>query len=382
MKVLFISSWYPTKNNPNFGIFIKEHAKAIQTSEIDIVVLAIITERSKSILNIIPREYIDESGIRTVEIILSSRFKDIIHHLIPFQNHIAYHYYQKQISPTFIPDIIHSNVVFPAGIIGNFISRKLHKPHIITEHWSKIAGILQKPFLSILVKKTYRNALKILPVSEFLKNNMVTMMPFLNTEKFSIIPNVINSETFTYKAKPTLSNELKFCAVATWATKKIPDKKPELFIEALSAVQLKTQYKIKLTMVGGGDRVEELKKLCEKQSYKTEFVNYQTKEQINVILQNSDYFIHASTIETFGVVAVEAFMTGTPVICSNIGALPEVVNETNGVLCNNTLESWIEGIERAINKQFNHEDIAKNISTVYNAKSIGKKIFAIYKKYL
>lgn len=382
MKVLFISSWYPTKNNPNFGIFVKEHAKAIQTTEIDIVVLAIMTERSKSILNIDAREYFDESGIRTVEIILSSRFKDIVHHLIPLQNLIAYHYYQKLIFPAFTPDIIHSNVVFPAGIIGDFISKKLHKPHIITEHWSKIEGILQKPFLSMLAKKTYRNAFRILPVSEFLKNNMVNLMPFLNFEKFRVIPNVINSETFIYKEKQFNSNALKFCAVATWANKKIPDKKPELFIEALSIIQQKTNKKITLTMVGGGDRVEELKNLCEKQSYKTEFVNYQTKDQINEILQNSDFFIHASTIETFGVVIVEALMTGTPVICSNVGALPEVVNETNGVLCNNTVESWIEGIEKAVSKQFNHEVIAKDISNVYNAKSIGKKIFSIYKKYL
>jgi len=68
-------------------------------------------------------------------------------------------------------------------------------------------------------------------------------------------------------------------------------------------------------MIGGGDRVDELKKLCDQQPYKIEFLGYQTKEEIALILQNSDFLVHASTIETFGVVLVEAMMTGTPVIC-------------------------------------------------------------------
>lgn len=378
MKILFISSWYPTPSNPNFGIFVKEHAHAIQTTEAEIMVFAIINERSNSFFKINIRDYLDESGIRTIEVILSTRFKDIVYHLIPLQNRIAYLIFKKHIASTFLPDIIHSNVVFPAGMIGDFISRKIRKPHIITEHWSRIAGILQKPFLSFIAKKVYRNTLRILPVSDFLKNSMVDMMPFLNSEKFQIIPNVISSETFTYKKKEINNDEIKFCAIATWAIKKIPDKKPELFIEALARIQQKTGKKIILTMIGGGDRVVELKQLCEKQPYKTKFLGYQQKEQIVNVLQDSDYFVHASTIETFGVVIVEALMTGTPVICSNVGALPELINETNGILCKNTKDGWMEGIEKAISKKFNHEYIAKNSLNVYDAKSIGKKIFSIY----
>ena len=382
MNVLFVSSWFPTKNNPNLGIFIKEHAKAIQTTEVQLVVLSFVTELSKSIFKISSRDYQDESDFRIIEILISSRFRDFVYHLIPLQNRIAYFILKKYIFPNFRPDIVHSNVVFPAGMVGEFISRKINKPHIISEHWSKIAGILQKPYLSNLTRKTYRNAQKILPVSEFLKNNMLKLLPELEINKFQIIPNVIDSRIFIYKKKDSIPNELRFCAIATWATKRVPDKKPELFIEALEAIQLKTNKKIILTMIGDGNRIEELKKLCADKSYKTEFLGYQTKAEIAITLQHSDFFIHASTMETFGVVVVEAMMTGTPVICSNVAALPELINETNGVLCENTEDDWIRGIEKGLSSNFNAKEIAEKVKDKYSLESVGAKIMSVYKELL
>ena len=135
-------------------------------------------------------------------------------------------------------------------------------------------------------------------------------------------------------------------------------------------------------MIGGGDRVTELKQLCGNKTFNTEFVGYQTKEQISSILQSSDFLLHASTIETFGVVIVEALMTGTPVICSNVGALPELINESNGILCENSVESWVDGIEIAVNQGFNNFEIAEGVKNKFTYEEIGKQISSIYNELL
>ena len=257
MKVLFISSWYPTPVNPNYGIFVKEHAKAIKTTTTDLQVLAIVVQKADLFLKTSHREYVDESGIRTFEIIIQSRYRDLIYHLVPLQSRIAYWFFKESIKPYFSPDIIHSNVIFPAGMIGDYFSRKLKKPHIISEHWSKIEGLLKKPYLSFLAKKSYQKADKILPVSKFLKSNILSLLPTLRSEKLVVIPNVISNDVFDYKEKAGKTDEIRFCAVASWVTKRQPDKKPELFIEALDEIQKKTTKKIKLTMVGDGNRVKE-----------------------------------------------------------------------------------------------------------------------------
>lgn len=382
MNILFFSSWYPTKSNPGFGIFVKEHAKAVHSSGVEIVVMAMLVERSTSMFRVEVQDLRDEFNIRTIQITISSRYRDLIYHLIPLQRQIAFKYYKKLIAKTFSPDIVHSNVVFPAGMIGDFIAKKTGKPHIITEHWSKIDGILQKPYLSGLTRKAFKHAAKVLPVSEFLKENIIQLIPSLNPNKFCIVPNVINTEPFTYKHKAQRTDEIKFCAVATWATKKIPDKIPELFIEALAQIQQKTDKKLTLTMIGGGNRWVELKSLCEKQSFTTVLTGYQPKEKIAEILQDSDFFVHASTIETFGVVIVEAMMTGTPVICSNVGALPELVDESNGILCENTIEKWVEGIEKAIALSFRNEKIAGDIKDKFSTSNVGKRIKTVYNETL
>ncbi|MDR3651975.1 MAG: glycosyltransferase [Paludibacter sp.] len=380
MKVLFISSWYPTENNPNFGIFIKEHASAIQSTENEIKVLAILTEKSHLFFTINKNVYVDEAGIETVEIRILTKFKNLVYHFVPLQNKIAFYFYKKLLSKSFSPDLVHSNVVFPAGMIGDFISKKIKKPHIITEHWSKIGGILKKPYLSWLTKKTYKNASKILTVSYFLKDYMISLMPALKSKKIQIIPNVINSNTFTYKQKNNSKNEIHFCSIATWATKREPDKKPELIIEALSKVQKNIEKEIILTLVGGGDRLEELEHLCKKHQLRAEFTGYQPKAKIATILHNSDFYIHASTIETFGIVIVEALMTGTPVICSNVGALPEIINESNGILCENTIEKWVEGIQLCINTSYNSKQISVNTGNRFSLEIIGSQINDAYKE--
>ena len=85
MKVLFLSSWYPSAENPAFGVFVKEHAKAIHTTSAEIVVLAVLVFRSGDLLKIHVKDYKDESGIRTIEIIIRLRFWDIMNYLVWFE---------------------------------------------------------------------------------------------------------------------------------------------------------------------------------------------------------------------------------------------------------------------------------------------------------
>ncbi|MEI8085372.1 MAG: glycosyltransferase [Paludibacter sp.] len=378
MQILFLTSWYPTKKNPTVGIFIKEHAKAIHLAGNELVVIALLIETSKSLFTKNVLDYVDENGIQTIEIRLSTRFKDIIYHLIPIQYYICKQTFKSLVSKNFNPDIIHSNVIFPAGIIGSWLAKSIKKPYIITEHWSRINGLLKKPILSYWAKKSYKNASKIMPVSVFLQNRISNLIPEIETNKFAVVGNIVDSNTFNFKEKSNHENTLQFCAIATWANKKVADKLPELFIEALSKVQINEKRHVKLIMIGGGDKVEELKLLCKKNNLDADFTGYLDKIQISEHLQNSNFFVHASTVETFGVVTAEALLCGTPVICSNVGALPELVNDSNGVLCENTESSWIEGIKLAIGTKYDYPNIAKNIKNDFGLKTIGDKYNAVY----
>ncbi len=53
------------------------------------------------------------------------------------------------------------------GILGDKLSKFLHIPHIITEHFTGIQRILDNLLIGKYAKKAYINAHKILPVSQF-----------------------------------------------------------------------------------------------------------------------------------------------------------------------------------------------------------------------
>lgn len=378
MKILFISSWYPTKNNPNFGIFVKEHAHSIKLSGHDIVVVALILNKTNHPFQIKHSEFNDNHGVRTFILEINSALKDWIYYNEYLQYLLVKKTVDRLIHSGFKPDIIHSNVVYPTGIFGSRLSKKWRIPHIITEHWSRVENAIKLPFLSTKIISAYMNSNRILPVSCFLKNKISALIPKLENSKFDTIGNVVDSQLFFYKEKKIQPECLKFCAIATWANKRVPDKLPELFIEALSEFQKKTKSSISLTMIGGGDKLGELKQLCEIKNLKTDFTGYLTKTEIVEYLQNSDFFIHASTIETFGIVTAEALMCGTPVICSDTGALPELINDTNGILCENNAENWITGLEKLTTRKFNHLLISEEINKKFDMRSIGNKISSVY----
>jgi len=378
MQILYLTSWYPTKKNPTVGIFIKEHAKAIHLAGNELVVIALLIETSKSFFKKKVLDYVDENGIRTIEIRLSSRLKDILYHLIPIQYVIFKQTYNNLVSKNFTPDIIHSNVIFPAAIIGHWLARYLQKPHVITEHWSRIAGLLKKPVLSVWAKNSFKNASKIMPVSVFLQNSIRKLVPEIGINKFAVVGNIVDASTFNFVSKASPTDTLQFCAIATWANKKVADKLPELFIEALGNVQKNEKRQLRLIMIGGGNKVDKLKQMCIANGIDSEFTGYQNKNQIANCLQKSDFFVHASTIETFGVVTAEALLCGTPVICSNVGALPELVNSSNGVLCENNIASWVDGISTAISTNYDYSVIASNIKNDFSIKTIGEKYNAVY----
>jgi L-malate glycosyltransferase len=380
MNILFLCSWYPTEHMPHAGLFIKEHACAIHKAGNNIKVIAIIIKPSNKILTSEIRDFVDEYGINTTIILLHTKHFNLAHY-----NFLLQLFYLNKLIKKIIKenkykiDLVHSNVIFPSGILGYLIAKKLQVPHVISEHWSRLNRMMKIPVFSYFCKKVYLNSQRILPVSDFLKKNIQSHIPNIQSNKFHIIGNIVNPDLFRFVEKQTdTSDTIHFCAIATWAKKKTPDKLPELFIEALSILKSEIEINISLTMIGGGDRVDELHNLCQKMGISANFTRHIEKEKIASFLQSANFFLHASTIETFSIVVAEALSCGTPVICSNVGALPELVNESNGVLCENTVDSWVEGIKKAMITPYDYKKIAESIGNKLNYHTIGKKINEVY----
>ena len=65
-----------------------------------------------------------------------------------------------------------------------------------------------------------------------------------------------------------------------------------------------------------------------------------------------------SSWEGYGLAAVEALSLGIPVVCSNVGGLPSIVNENCGKICR-TLDDYTNSINTILKKE-NYEMYSKN----------------------
>ena len=62
---------------------------------------------------------------------------------------------------------------------------------------------------------------------------------------------------------------------------------------------------------------------------------YGKLERLSLIrqIEKSHVLISFSLFETFGMTVLEAIAIGRPVICSNSGGVLDLVNESNGIIC-------------------------------------------------
>ncbi len=369
MKVLFISSWYPNSTNPLKGIFVKKHAEAIKKAGIDVEVLALTVSYSKKFYEKKVSKTVDEFGITTHVIELNSRFYKFIHVDLIWQFGALKNYFYKNIQPTFKPDIIHSNVLFPAAILGHKFAKREKLPHVITEHWSKVDKFFSKSLYARAGKKAYNSAKYVTVVSEFLRKSVGKH--FEDPAKIKVVPNVVDTSVFSCKTKSE-NSKLVFCCVAHWTGV----KRPDLIFNSLNELAKTSKEQIVLNVIGEGALIEEMKK--GQWDFEVNYLGNLFRNEIAVKLQEADYFLHASDMETFSIVIAEALATGTPVLASNVGAVPELINKENGLLCDNNTESWVKGIKEITSQNFNHQKISE-AAQGYNVEKIGAKFLELYK---
>ena len=85
-----------------------------------------------------------------------------------------------------------------------------------------------------------------------------------------------------------------------------------------------------LLILGDGDYADELKSLAAGQD-RIKFLGRKTLDELNAYYQQAIGLIVPSVCyETFGIILIESFRLGTPVIARRLGPFPEIVEKANG----------------------------------------------------
>lgn len=326
LSVLFISSWYPSEDNPIGGVFIREHAKAASIYD-DVVVMNVrpSTKTSRRLFTITDQT---EEGVRTIR----AHYRCA---LIPRKMmyvlwfYLHWHVFCGLIKGGFQPDVIHAHV-YEAGVPSVLLGRLYGIPVVTTEHSSTFPRRLLKGHRLTMARFGMRWSQVVLPVSRYLRHHIEAHGI---QARFQVVPNVVDTSLFhppvEDKVCTTDNNKKQLLTVALLT----PVKGIPYLIEAIHRLK-KTRQDFELNIVGDGHQRAEYETLAGKLNLGNvvRFHGLKTRHEVAEFMRCCDIFVLPSLFETFGVVAIEALASGKPVVATDIGGLREIIVDEVGRL--------------------------------------------------
>lgn len=214
-------------------------------------------------------------------------------------------------------------------------------PFIVTLHdtvmWERDEGF-PKEYLFYYRKVlplAFRKARKILTVSHFMKKEIIRILR-IPEEKIVVIYNGLDkvfrkvedaSKITSVKQKYGIRDKYLFALGAEG-----PRKNTALLIEAFAELKRNTSLDIQLVIAGIQERAmprfrEQIEKLGLTNyvimlGFLSEFIN----EDLVCLYSGAEAFLYPSLHESFGIPNIEAMACGTPVITSNVKAIPEITD--------------------------------------------------------
>lgn len=375
LKVLFITTWYPSKEQPVGGVFVREHAKAVRLCN-DVVVLhcAVKNSNLKGLWRI--EQDTDESineGIptwrvcrRRLPIRIISYFNFIWSILRGFQ-HI--------VSTGFRPDIIHAHI-YEAGVPAILIGKFYNIPVVITEHNTAFPRRLLSGNAILKAKFAFKQAKFVLPVSSSLQK---AIEGYGIRARFRILPNVVDTSVFypSPKAKE-VSNPKRILFTGLL----VPIKGIPYLLKALAQLN-RQRGDWQLNIVGDGPSRIEYVHLVEQLgiTQKVTFHGTKSKQEVAEFMRQADLFVLPSLAETFSVVTAEALATGIPVLATRSGGPEEFVTKEAGLLVNpGDAEALFNGLDYMLNRleMFSPNQISRYAIEHFSPDRVGEQLHKIY----
>jgi len=376
LKVLFVTNWYPTREHPVEGVFVQEHAKAVQLYD-DVKVLHC-AGPDPSLKRLCRIE--EETDLGFAEGIPTLR---VWYRRIPIPK-IWYSVYfwsifktfRHIISEGFRPDIIHAHV-YEAGAPSVLIAKLYRIPAVVTEHFTGFPRKLIRGMHTWTAQFAFERADLVMPVSKSLQK---AIEEYGINARFEVVPNVVDTKLFNPGPYPQLDNQLKRLLFVGMLGPSHKKGVPYLLTSLSMLRQLRDDWL--LDIVGEGPAREEYERMAEDLGLhdKIVFHGLKTKQEISEFMRQADIFVLPSLWENLPCVLIEAMASGLPIVSTLVGGIPELIDDGIGILippgdADKLLHAIVQMME-SLNR-FDRRAIAQT-AIQYSPESVGGMIHSIY----
>jgi glycosyltransferase involved in cell wall biosynthesis len=224
-------------------------------------------------------------------------------------------------------DILHAQT-FASALPGMIAKRRYGKPLVLTLHTSHFLKLAQKPVWQPILRRIIASADWLLAASAEIRDVALGLYSHPRAEA---VTNGADTEMFKPTA-PSLPAAPKGRTRVIVPRRLFHKNGVEYFVRALPLVR--QQIDVEAIFVGDGPEREKLEGIArelEVMEY-CHFMGARPNSEMPGLLCSASVAVFPSLMEATSVAALEAMSCGIPVAASNVGGLPEIVDETVGTL--------------------------------------------------
>jgi L-malate glycosyltransferase len=241
-----------------------------------------------------------------------------------------------QVAREFRLDVIHAHYAVPhatAALLAKQVlelSSEVQAPKLIaTLHGTDITLVGNDPSYSEIVAYSIDQSDCVTAVSQSLRTS--TREDLGITRGIEVIPNFLDCDVHRRHPAPELRKRLTRCDDGTKLVVHVSNFRPVKRIDAVLQVfdRIRQEVPARLLLVGDGPELGTAYRLGRQLGISDLVDAVGAQEEVMPLLSVADVFLLPSSQESFGLAALEAMACEVPVVASNVGGLPEVIE--NGV---------------------------------------------------
>lgn len=378
--VFVAAGWWPGIHHPSDGIFVREHAVAVGKLRPSAVVHLTFTRRIAPFSIRFEESVQDGTVVLTGHITAPMRRFGVHDRLV----RMAYRRAITRLSDRFTFSVAHIHVHTP--MTGNLlpVARENKWPVVVTEHstfyhngaafWgeaeqTKFQHRMRRWFADPSIKA-------VLPVSRDLAKTLVQDYG-VPPGDITVVPN-ISAPYFRPRSVAT-SPPFRIVLAAYWSG----NKDPGLFLAALHLLPDDVKARLRIDWIGDGELIEPVRNAAAHFVAQgiMHFHGRLPKPELAELLAQAHLLVHPTKAENLPCIILESLCCGTPVLSHAVNGVPELVDDSNGVLCPpSDPKAFTEALLNIMEHpgRFDRARIAARAEQRFSASNVAKQIVAVY----
>jgi len=372
VKVVFVSTLYPTGREVAHGTFIRDQARALNDAGCDVVVLHVNLRSPRTLGRGHPAPPDAEpagpgapavlrwngwsAGPRSVPLLARRGARDLL---------------DRYVSTHGVPDVVHGHFCFGAGEAAASIAQATGAHLVITEHSTEFARGRAIGWRRDVLRRAASAADALIAVSDDLAARLEDVVG----RDSVVIPNVIDVDAFPPRKANPEKGQPHIVSVGSLTQKKGYD----LLLRALA---LLPRDDWRATIAGEGPERDRLSSLAEELHIdgRLSMPGVLDRTGIDALMSGASVFVSSSRHETFGVAVAEALSVGVPVVATRSGGPETFVDAPFGLLVDPDPRSIAGGLGEVMGGGLAFEPHASHdrIRASFGPAVVAEKILRVY----